>query len=352
MKTPSNKKWLAALGLLLTLTPQLSTVLAQGSLTPPGAPAPTMKSLDQIESRTPISSLPYTISVPGSYYLTTNLTTAATNGIVIFANGVTLDLNGYTIFSTAPDARYGGAGILLSSGMGNITIRNGVIRGGVAYNAGLYSGSGFASGISFSGTAPANVRVSQISVSDCQYNGINLGQNNSLVESCTVWLVGSWGIYASTIKQCSADLCGSSAIRGRIVSDCYGGSVGTSNSYGIYAATAQNCYGIGQYGLLAERNALNCNGQSTGGGDGLSAQTAQNCSGRANGIYRALAATVATGCRGFNGQSGTGLEADVAVGCAAYSDSGTGVEAFIANVCRGETFTGTKVVSSHNINSY
>lgn len=47
---------------------------AQGSLTPPGAPEPTMKTLDQIEARTPISSAPFTIIRPGSYYLTTNLT--------------------------------------------------------------------------------------------------------------------------------------------------------------------------------------------------------------------------------------------------------------------------------------
>ena len=43
---------LAALALLSTLNSQLSTCLAQGSLTPPGAPAPTMKSLAQIEPRT------------------------------------------------------------------------------------------------------------------------------------------------------------------------------------------------------------------------------------------------------------------------------------------------------------
>ena len=32
-----------------------SSLLAQGSLTPPGAPAPTMKTLAQIDPRTPIS---------------------------------------------------------------------------------------------------------------------------------------------------------------------------------------------------------------------------------------------------------------------------------------------------------
>ena len=38
--------------LLLTLSAQFSTSFAQGSLTPPGAPAPTMKSPAQIERRT------------------------------------------------------------------------------------------------------------------------------------------------------------------------------------------------------------------------------------------------------------------------------------------------------------
>jgi hypothetical protein len=57
---------------------------AQGSLTPPpGAPAPVMKSLDQVEARTPVvagqpevainGSGTITISQPGSYYLTKNI---------------------------------------------------------------------------------------------------------------------------------------------------------------------------------------------------------------------------------------------------------------------------------------
>jgi hypothetical protein len=48
-----------ALLLLATGHSQLST-FAQGNLTPAGAPAPTMNSLDQIEARTPISFAPFT----------------------------------------------------------------------------------------------------------------------------------------------------------------------------------------------------------------------------------------------------------------------------------------------------
>ncbi|HXF10126.1 MAG TPA: hypothetical protein VN625_05025, partial [Desulfuromonadaceae bacterium] len=48
--------------LLSILNSPLSTVFAQGSLTPPGGPAPDMKTLDQVQPRVPISSVPYTIA--------------------------------------------------------------------------------------------------------------------------------------------------------------------------------------------------------------------------------------------------------------------------------------------------
>ncbi|HKI69298.1 MAG TPA: hypothetical protein VKA67_06905, partial [Verrucomicrobiae bacterium] len=118
-----------------------ANAFAQGSLTPPGAPAPTMKTLNQIEARMPISSAPFTITQPGSYYLTTNVSVSGGNAITIATNGVTLDLNGFTISSTAASAS--GFGILLESGLQNIAILNGFIQGGVTNNgSGTYSGSG------------------------------------------------------------------------------------------------------------------------------------------------------------------------------------------------------------------
>src|SRR6266853_1113243 len=74
-----------------------STCLAQGSLTPPGAPAPTMKTLQQIQPRTPISSVPVIILNSGSYYLTDNLEVIYGDAIFISANNVTVDLNGFNI---------------------------------------------------------------------------------------------------------------------------------------------------------------------------------------------------------------------------------------------------------------
>ena len=325
---------LTALALLLaTVTPQLSTAFAQGALTPPGAPAATMKSLDQIEPRTPISSAPFTITQSGSYYLTTNLTVTTGDGIDISTNGVTLDLNGFTISSTAAGAT--GTGILLnsglsSSGLSDITICNGHIRGGVANNgSGVYGGNGFGFGINFSGNPPVNVLVTRVSVAGCQYYGIYLNAGDStVVESCTVRTVGSDGIYASTIKQSTAIDCGSSAIYGVLVSDCRGQS--SSSGDGVYAYnTALNCNGYSSsgYGVIAS-TAQNCNGSSSSS-DGINATIAQNCNGSSSGSnYGIYVSYIANGCYG-------------------YSNSGTGLDAFIANSCSGNSLSIT-----HNLNCY
>lgn len=93
------------LTLILALT--ATAAFAQGPLTPPGAPAPTGKSLTEIydkaeaadakaEKRIPISSLPFHIDQRGSYYLTSNLT-ISTSGITVATSQVTIDLNGFTI---------------------------------------------------------------------------------------------------------------------------------------------------------------------------------------------------------------------------------------------------------------
>src|SRR5687767_18893 len=101
------------------------SLLAQGDLTPPGAPAPTMKTLQQVEPRTPISSLPFAINQAGSYYLTTNLSgVSGQSGITIAAHNVTIDLGGFDL-AGVPGAL---SGIVLSGVRTNLAVRNGIIR--------------------------------------------------------------------------------------------------------------------------------------------------------------------------------------------------------------------------------
>ncbi|HEY5297694.1 MAG TPA: hypothetical protein VIK59_07200 [Verrucomicrobiae bacterium] len=304
---------LVASALLLTL----NSGFAQGVLTPPGPPAPTMKSLDQIEARTPITNTTtlVTITQSGSYYLTHNLTVVSGNGIDINASGVTLDLNGFTISSTSAGAT--GYGILINSGLSDLAIANGHIRGSVTNNgSGVYDGGGFDFGIYYSGNLPVNVLVSRVSVSGCQGYGIFLGGGNStLVESCVVQTIGLAGINAAIVKSCSAMDCGNGGIDALQVSDSRGQCSGGGDA--IYANyLAQNCYGQSSTGFgLYAGTALNCIGYSYGAGDGL------------------YASATASGCYG-------------------YSSSGTGLSAFIANVCHGETSSGTALSTTHNVNSY
>jgi len=170
-----SEKCAASLLYLLLLIADLSSVFAQGQLTPTGTPAPSMKTLAQIEPRAPISSLPVTLSATGSYYLTKNLSVSSGNGITITGSGITLDLNGFTISSTSPNPN--GTAIVFS-GARNVTVKNGFIDSGVTLNGTTFSGTGFLNGMYFSSNTPQNVLISQISVAGVLADGIDLGTSD------------------------------------------------------------------------------------------------------------------------------------------------------------------------------
>lgn len=197
------------LALLSTLNFQSSTAYAQGSLTPPGAPAPTMKTLEQIEPRTPISSLPYAITKSGSYYLTTNLTgVAGTNGITITAGDVTLDLNGFALIGVTGSSN----GVFAVPGLKNLEVRHGVVRnwGGSGVDANVIGSQLLDLRLSDNGAAGARAG-SQANVLRCVATGntdVGLyGGNGSLIKSCTAGGNSGGGISAAfggTVADCSA----------------------------------------------------------------------------------------------------------------------------------------------------
>jgi hypothetical protein len=373
------------------------SLFGQGSLTPSGTPGPTMKSLDQIEARTPISSLPFVINSGGSYYLTKSLSVSSGNAITIAASGVTIDLNGFEITSTEASPSH--SGILINSGLASIRIKNGSIRGNVTFNGSTFGGSGFANGIQTTGSTPTNAHVSDIAVAGCLSQGINLG--GGLVESCTVNTIGGTGINADNVIYCEAYVCGTVCISaysnvtgcnasgastafaaiqsGGMVTGCYASGFPSTSQATIAAQTARDCYAIANGGAgdaLYANTAENCNGFAYGTGSGIHCyQAAINCYGTSSGTAAAVnvAGGTAQNCYGIAG-SGTGISAvtaensygvsnnigivaNSAVGCYGSNLVGTnpnisiGISALNATGCYGTSASGTGLQAKSAINS-
>jgi hypothetical protein len=147
-----------------------------GDLAPPGAPAPTQRSL--------ISALPYTISSSGSYVVTGDLTAAADqDGITVSADHVTIDLNGFSLIGGGGST---GTGITTTSSQ-SIGVLNGVVRGWAGSGIGLYGGSEIlVEGVRAIDNGGAGIRAGDSStVRNCVATG-NVDYGISVRENCVV----------------------------------------------------------------------------------------------------------------------------------------------------------------------
>jgi parallel beta-helix repeat protein len=306
MKTPR----LLRLALFLISAFQLFSVSAfsQGSLTPPGPPAPTMKRLDELEPRTNLQATPapagvdtsnadyhFIINQPGSYYLSANLLVTKTHGLRVSAPGVTLDLNGFEISQVNPS----GNGIEVVPTADRVTIRNGTVKG-------------FVYGIGSSAKASA---FRDLAVTGCTSYGI-LAFSGAVLEFCRAHdNSGTAGIYAgagSTLSNCTASgnttTFGINTAAGCVLSNCsaylntgiYGISVWTGCSLTNCSATSNTGTGTTSAGF------------STGYGCSLTHCTA---------AYNTTnAASTATTGMGFNLFAGSTIR-----NCVAENNRGDGI---------------------------
>ena len=79
---------------------------------------------------TAITALPYTITSPGLYYLSNNLTSSETsnNAITVNADDVTIDLMGFCLTGPGKGSGTSNNGIMVAATRTNVEIRNGSIK--------------------------------------------------------------------------------------------------------------------------------------------------------------------------------------------------------------------------------
>ena len=224
----------------------ISNAWSQGDLTPPGAPAPVMKTLTQVEPRTAITNLPCYITKPGSYYLTTNWT-CSFDAIRIGVSGVTLDLMGFTVTGSASE--WDGVDF---HGSTNDPIRDVVVRNGIVRN--------FRSGVFAVGVQ--NCRFEQlVLVSNEAFGVYSNGQHfdGNIIARCTISDNGRDGIYFLNPSGSHCD--------GNTITDC---AIGGNRNYGVHFLNGQcngntisDCaIGGSYYGVFFEGDEGPCDGNT------------------------------------------------------------------------------------------
>ncbi|TMB98176.1 MAG: hypothetical protein E6J42_06555, partial [Chloroflexi bacterium] len=248
--------WGIAIAVSLALIAALAGVVRGGPLDPTGPPGSTGKTV--------ITSLPFTISQPGSYVLTSNLTgVSGQSGITVNVENVTIDLQGFELVGV-PGAVSGINGTQNGLTVLNGTIRNwpsygvtttGIRVGGVADHVNLISNG---AGIFFGGRAAvSNCRVETSTSANA---GIQVGTQSRIINCVSTGNAGV-GIAAgndTNVTQVVATSNGGTEIYGSqrdTLEDCVadgGGTAGNGIDVGdssiVRGCTASNNGGVEIYG--------------------------------------------------------------------------------------------------------
>ena len=296
-----------------------------------------MKTLAQVEPRIDIATVPgnadveHDITLPGSYYLTSNLNVTKSIGIRANASGVTIDLNGFAVLRSTSAALTA----ILLTGPAGCTVKNGYIAGG--FDSGIQASStqGFCRSLTLRFIAGRGISVS----------------DGWVLDGCKVYESGSGptggGIFAgtgSTLNNCTATAMGGIA----------GISVGAKSTLTNCSVTGM-AGSPGAVGLDVGLGSIvtNCSATSNTVAFGIRTQgetVLRDCLARANTSGEALSAGIAalgpstiTGCNSSSNlnslsNSGHGIYAPNSSSiqnCIVALNKGNGIEAG-----SGSTITG------------
>jgi len=264
-----------------------------------------------------------TITISGSYCLANSI-----NGtIIIAANEVTLDLNGYTIY---PEP--GASGVQVSSHFKNFHIKNGFIVGG----GGVYHTAGI-----LVEDACSDFVISNVEIWGGLGDGVGMfsitGITNFTIKDCVMVNIGYRGINCESCNDFVLDNCLTQSC-GQLSSIWSNIAVTAAQNYIVRNCIAQNCNGNGFDIIGSSSGCLeNCTVENNGGNAfDLSCAfniIVNNCvaqTGRANGFYVSDTATQCklTNCTAMN-ITGTGFNVATGVNnliqnCTALNNGASG----------------------------
>lgn len=315
-------------------------LVTAGPLDPPaGAPAPTYKTLAEVEPRIPIgpATTPgdadsvYLISQPGSYYLTGPIAgVVGRHGVKIAADSVSIDLMGHEMLGVPGSLN----GVTADDDVKNFSVANGDVRG--------WGWSGIA-------VPGIGARIEGVTVNGNGFYGVNVG-NAGVISGCTATQnsIGFSVNRGAVLTRCTAsqnDI--GFSLTASVISEC-AALENSSNGYeGIGSSVYRNCTATSNSGsgfMVGSGSSISGCAAATNLGHGIlaaSRASVTDCAVSGNGAY-GIQVSDHSLVRG-NTCNGNGANADAA-GILAQSTNSR-IE---ANHCSGNDI-GVQVAGADNV---
>ncbi|MBT3455892.1 hypothetical protein HN446_02405 [bacterium] len=197
------------------------------------------------------SATAVTISSAGAYLLSSDISSHsnATNVVAITGSDITLDLGGKSISGNGTST---GIGINVSSGLSNITIKNGVVRN--LNNSGIKIGAGC-----------SHIRIENIAVIDCDSDGILINGtsagsgtevNDVVINNVIVTKCNGGEDNTTSVKGLSLNFCTQANVFNSSFDENIGSIDEPTPAYGVFMTSCtgchfENCEAIGNSALAA-----------------------------------------------------------------------------------------------------